>query len=120
MDRFWLWPNLLSLDAPIVAVLWQALLAQRYNIPLRTPGRVALFLTVWAIYIADRLLDVRRPAATAESARHRFYRRHQMFATALLGLLLATVLAITAFRLRPAVIENGLVPLGAVLLYLTI
>src|SRR5882672_1355233 len=106
MDRdsppVWLWPNLLSLDAPVIAVLWQSFLAQRYALPLRSPGRVALFLTVWGIYIADRLLDVRHPAVTAESARHRFYRRHRTLAIALLGVLFAIDLAIAALWLRPA------------------
>lgn len=122
MDRdfppVWLWPNLLSLDAPVVAVLWQAFLAQRYEVPLRPAARVALFLTVWGIYIADRLLDVRHATVTAESARHRFYRRHRMLAIALLGLLFTIDLAIAAVWLRPAVLRNGLVPLGVVLVYL--
>ena len=116
--RPWLWPNLLSLDAPLIALLWQALLAQRYAVPLRPPGRIALFLTVWAIYIADRLLDVRRPATTAESARHRFYRRNRTFATALLCCMLLVTAVIGAFWLRPAVLLNGLIPLAAVLVYL--
>src|SRR5258705_13020409 len=98
MDRVappvWLWPNLLSLDAPLVRVLWQASLAQRYAVPLRPAARVALFLTVWGIYIADRLLDVRHPAVTAEPARHRFYRRHRTPAIVLLAMLFIADLAI--------------------------
>ena len=65
---WWLWPNLLSLDAPILAVLWQDFLSHRYAVPLRLPGRLALFLTVWAIYVADRLLDSRHPVDRAEAA----------------------------------------------------
>jgi hypothetical protein len=122
MDRdfppVWLWPNLLSLDAPLIAVVWQAFLARRYAVPLHPAGRVALFLTVWGIYIADRLLDVRHPAVTSESARHRFYRRHRTPAIALLAALFVADLAITALWLRPAVLHNGLIPLAAVLLYL--
>jgi len=122
MDRdappVWLWPNVLSLDAPVVALVWQAFLAQRYELPLRLPGRIALFLTVWSIYIADRLLDVRRPAVGAEPARHRFYRRHRKLAMGLLAALLLADLAIAVLWLRPAVLLNGLVPLAAVLLYL--
>ncbi|MDE3168481.1 MAG: hypothetical protein KGN36_21945 [Acidobacteriota bacterium] len=114
----WLWPNLLSLDAPLIAVLWQDLLARRFAVPLSPSGRIALFLTVWAIYIADRLLDARRPATTDEPARHRFYRRHRRFAAWLLAALLAATAAITALWLRPAVLRNGLVPLAAVAVYL--
>ena len=102
----------------MIALLWQALLAQQYAVPLRPPGRIALFLTVWAIYVADRLLDVRRPATTAESARKCFYRRHRKFAMALLSAMLLATAAIAAFWLRPAVLRNGLIPLAAVLVYL--
>lgn len=114
----WLWANILSLDAPLIAVTWQAFLAQCYAVPLRPAGRVALFLAVWAIYIADRLLDARHPATTAEAARHRFYRKHRRFATVLLGALVAVTLTIALLWLRPAVLHNGLVPLAAVVVYL--
>jgi hypothetical protein len=116
----WLWPNILSLDAPLVAVTWQAFLAQRYAFPLRLAGRIELFLAVWAIYIADRLLDVRKPAMTQESVRHRFYRAHRTAATVMLAALLAAALAIAVLWLRPAVLHNGLVPLAAVALYLAV
>ena len=116
----WLWPNLLSLDAPLIAVLWQGFLAQRFAVPLRPAGRLALFLAVWAIYIADRMLDARRPAVTAEAARHRFYRRHRRFASTLLAALLVSAAAIAAVWLRPSVLRNGLVPLAAVVVYLAV
>lgn len=118
MGPFWLWPNLLSLDAPILAVLWQSFLARCYGIPLRPAARVTLFLAVWAIYIADRLLDVRRPATTAESARHRFYRRHPRFGSWLLAAVLAATATVSLVWLRPSVFRNGMVPLAGALVYL--
>jgi len=102
----------------MIAVLWQAFLARQYAVPLRPAGRLALFLTVWSIYIADRLLDVRGPAEIAESARHQFYRRHKHFAAGLLAVLLIAALTIAVLELRPIVLRNGLIPLGAVLVYL--
>lgn len=60
-----MWPNLLSLDAPAVALVWQDFLARTFGIPLRMPARLVLGLTVWAIYLGDRLLDVRGPATGA-------------------------------------------------------
>ena len=57
----WLWPNLLSLDAPLVAVLWQGFLAYRFSLPLRPAGRLVLGLTVWAIYFLDRLSTRENP-----------------------------------------------------------
>ena len=53
----WLWPNLLSLDAPLVALVWQDFAAHSFGHPLRLPARIVLALTVWAIYVVDRLLD---------------------------------------------------------------
>jgi hypothetical protein len=114
----WLWPNLLSLDAPLVAVVWQALIARSFGVPLRPAAGVILFLTVWAIYLADRLLDTRKPAASAEPLRHQFYR---LYRTPALTLFLAVLIAdvvLTLTWLRPAVFHNGLYALGGVSLYL--
>jgi hypothetical protein len=117
---FWLWPNLLSLDAPLVAVLWQGFLAYRFSIPLRPAGRLVLGLTVWAIYLIDRLLDARKPSALMEPARHRYYRRHSRFMTALFTVVAAIDIGIAILWLRPAVLRNGLIPLAGVLAYLAI
>lgn len=114
----WLLPNLLSLDAPLVAVVWQSFLADCFALPLRMPGRLVLALTVWGIYLADRLLDVRRPATGVESARHRFYRNHRRLAVGILTAVLVTDLLLILFWLRPAVFRNGLIASAAVSLYL--
>jgi hypothetical protein len=71
--RFWLWPNLLSLDAPVVAVLWQILFARCFQVPIDALVAVLLLLTVWLIYAADRILDVRK--GECHAPRHEFYRR---------------------------------------------
>lgn len=112
--------NLLGLDAPIVAVVWQDFLARCYPSVLPPAGRLVLFLSVWAIYIADRMVDVRNPAHENESTRHRFYRHHGTFAAALLGVVtLADFLAV-ALWLRPAVWKNGLIVAALVVLYMAI
>uniref|UniRef100_Q01UL7 UbiA prenyltransferase n=1 Tax=Solibacter usitatus (strain Ellin6076) TaxID=234267 RepID=Q01UL7_SOLUE len=114
----WIWPNLLSLDAPVIALLWQALLARTFAIPIRPAGRLVLGLTVWVIYLADRLLDTRAVPFAGEPARHLFYRRHFRGAIAMLiGALLADF-ALTLFALRPPVFHNGLLALAGVALYL--
>src|SRR6202789_4740956 len=82
----WLWFNLLSLDAPLIALVWQDFLARCYPTVLHLTGRGVLGLTVWAIYLADRLLDVRYPAPVSESIRHQFYRRHRVFAYTLFAI----------------------------------
>jgi hypothetical protein len=119
-EPLWLWPNLLSLDAPIVAVLWQGFLAYRFSIPLRPAGRLVLFLTVWAIYLADRLLDARKPPSVPEPARHRYYRRHSNLMTAVLAVVAGSDAAIAMLWLRPMILRDGLIPLAGVLLYLAV
>jgi hypothetical protein len=52
-----LWLNLLCLDAPLVAVAWLWLFARTFRIPLQVGNCMALFLTAWLIYLADRFAD---------------------------------------------------------------
>ena len=73
-SRPWLWPNLLSLDAPIVALLWQLLFVRCFHGQLGMLPAALLALAVWLIYAADRMLDAWR--GCVEQPRHRFYRRH--------------------------------------------
>ncbi len=81
---WWLWPNLLSLDAPLVAVAWLWLMATTLSIQIPEPWWCygILAAAVWAIYVIDRLLDgmsVGDPQSI--TARHRFYRsRRSLFA----------------------------------------
>lgn len=74
--RIWLWPNLLSLDAPLVAVVWQILFARCFDIKITPASSIALALAVWLIYVADRVADGLRyrPGQSIETPRHRFYR----------------------------------------------
>jgi hypothetical protein len=51
------WLNLVCLDAPLVAVAWLWLFARTFHVPLQIGNAVALFLTAWLIYLADRLAD---------------------------------------------------------------
>lgn len=77
---WWLWPNLLSLDAPIVAVVWLHLFARTWQVNyLPIGGYLGLGVSVWAIYVVDRLLDIRLCPAEDESLglRHRFHARHR-------------------------------------------
>lgn len=76
-SRPWLWPNLLSLDAPLVALLWQLLFVRCFHGSLGLLPAALLAVAVWLIYVADRTLDAWRGApGTAEQPRHKFYRRH--------------------------------------------
>jgi hypothetical protein len=114
----WLWFNVLSLDAPLIALVWQDFLARCYPTTLLPQGRAVLGLTVWAIYLADRLLDVRHPASPLESLRHRFYRRNRVFGQTLFALVVAADLAMMRLLIRPSLFTAGLLLAGAVALYL--
>ncbi len=112
-----LW-HLLSLDAPTVAVVWLLFiaLASGQNPGVATP--TALFLAVWILYAADRLLDAQsltKPAAAAWARttlselpelefRHHFHHRHR--SRFLLVLVLATtLLAFTLAHLPVPIFE---------------
>jgi hypothetical protein len=73
-SRPWLWPNLLSLDAPVVALLWQLLFVRCFHGSLGMLPAALLAVAVWLIYVADRTLDAWR--GSIEHARHEFYSRH--------------------------------------------
>jgi hypothetical protein len=138
--RAWLWPNLLSLDAPIVAVLWQALFLRCFHATFDRLAAGLLVLSVWLIYAADRWLDVwktpcaGRPASDAyrefgsetppsratttdEPARHQFYRHHwrRMLPVWITALTVATWLAWT--RLPAILFQRGLAVLAAIGVY---
>jgi len=71
---WWLWPNVLALDAPLIALAWQELFASGFGISLEAAPRWALFCAVWAVYLADRWMDSR--GRGDQQARHLFPRRH--------------------------------------------
>ena len=80
--RLW---HLLSLDAPTVAALWTVFVARAVRVELPWFVPTAMFVAVWAIYAADRLLDAGRQENL--EARHRFHGAHRQ------GFLIALVLA---------------------------
>jgi len=94
-----LW-HLLSLDAPSVATLWTWFVARTVSVTLPPATLPSMFLAVWMLYAADRLLDARQlfsdPMHTDDlEARHLFHHRHATaFLTALLtaSVALATLL----------------------------
>lgn len=72
------WLNLVCLDAPLVAVAWLWLFARTFNVPFQIGNAVALFLTAWLIYLADRFADssTLRPALP-RSLRQSFCLQHR-------------------------------------------
>lgn len=72
------WLNLVCLDAPIVAVVWLWLFARTFHVPVQLGNAVALFLTAWLIYLADRLADaLSLRSEMPRSLRQEFCLRHR-------------------------------------------
>ncbi|HWE49847.1 MAG TPA: hypothetical protein VG273_08665 [Bryobacteraceae bacterium] len=113
----WLWPNLLALDAPLVALVWQDYLARHFALSLHPAGRAVLALTVWAIYLADHLIDVQQAPAQAERERHAFCRRHIREMRAALALILGVDFLVACSWVKPLVFEYGILVSAGVVLY---
>lgn len=112
-----LW-HLLSLDAPTVAALWVWFIAAADHIRLPFSSIAAMFLAVWMLYAADRLLDTRSLDSQSRQehhleARHYFHHRHR--SAFLMGILLASAaLAPLLLRLSTEAIHLYLI-LGGLL-----
>jgi hypothetical protein len=114
--QFWLWPNLLSLDAPLVAVLWQTLFLRCLGASVRWLPALLLFLTVWLIYVADRLLDTRN--GWGATPRHQFYGRNFRCALAVWMMAMAATAGMVFFGFANPLLLRGAAMLAAVVLYL--
>jgi hypothetical protein len=75
-----LW-HLLSLDAPTVAATWTVFIARCAGVKLPWTAPAAMFVAVWMLYAADRLLDARPLPDGAQppelEERHWFHHRHR-------------------------------------------
>src|SRR3954465_8051859 len=81
------WLNLVCLDAPLVALAWLWLFARTFHVPLQIGNAVALFLTAWVIYLADRFADASNLKPNSpRSLRQEFCLRHREFWIATLAL----------------------------------
>jgi hypothetical protein len=104
------WPNLVCLDAPLVAVTWQWLFARAFQVPLTNSARLTLFLTAWLIYLADRLADNWSLDGTEHlSLRQRFCRRHWRIWIAVIPPLALADCVLILQQLDRAVTRVGLV-----------
>jgi hypothetical protein len=102
-----LW-HLLSLDAPTIAAIWTWFIGRSAHIRLPLAEPAAMFLAVWILYAADRLLDGARAPASELEARHLFHHRHRRAFLAGIATA-AAVLAALLPSLNPAAIRLYLV-----------
>lgn len=116
---WWLWPQLLSLDGVLVALVWQQLLAQEHQMRVNGYFTWALGLVVWLAYVVDRLVDASQWQQPTLPARHAY---HWQWRKALCWVLLPAAAAVVAYlalwQLPEAALWHGVgVGLG-VLMYL--
>jgi hypothetical protein len=105
---WWQWPNILSLDAPVIALVWQESFARTLGSPVSGAERLLLFLVVWCVYAADHIADGLRLGVPAEAtARHRFAHRHSG-ALAVLVLAASVTGLLLVGALPPRVLSGGL------------
>ena len=106
---WWLWWNILSLDAPTVAVVWALLLARPSHMRLRAADEIVLGLVVWCIYISDRLFDgLKSTNRRVLRERHLFCAKHLAALTWLLLLAAIAVLWMTADFLAAREVRAGM------------
>lgn len=100
--RLW---HLSSLDAPTVALVWTLAFAWTAHVHIPAWLLVAMALGVWAVYIADRLMDARRAFHTNSTCRlrdrHYFHWRHRRIFLPI-GIAAALSAACIAFVRMPA------------------
>lgn len=116
---FWQWPTILSLDAPMVAMLWQWMLARVAGVSVEWHRTLVLGLSVWLAYAADRWIEGWRLAPDqVRTQRHYFYQRWRWPLCVLWGAALALDVGVAAMRLEPREFEAGLILLVPVFAYL--
>ena len=116
---WWLWPTVLSLDAPAVALLWLVLIAPSASVRATPPEMIVLGCSVWLAYCADRWIEGwRLTPGEIHTHRHRFHQRWRWpIAAAWASVLLVDLAA--AFRgLPPEELRAGALLLVAVAAYL--
>ena len=115
----WAWPTVLSLDAPLVAFVWQLLFHRTFAVDLIWREAAVLALSVWLIYLADRWLDaVGLDLGKPHSFRHAFYARHKRSVVILWLTILSFDTALIVTTLSAQQLRAGLVLGAFVLIYL--
>ena len=116
--RLWQWPNVIALDAILIALLWQLLFATAFEIRISIASRAVLGFSIWLVYTADRLFDVmHRPVGQLQSTRHLFVKlNYRILWKVWICILIINIF--TAFQcLTHQQLKNGLMLLALCLLY---
>jgi len=116
---WWQWLTVLSLDAPLVALLWQALFASVMGVRLPWHDPVLLGLAVWIVYAADRWVEGwRLEPEIVKTPRHLFYIRHRwpVFGVGVVAMVATAIIAITQLERRE--FQAGIILVIPTVLYL--
>jgi hypothetical protein len=116
--RWWQWPTVLSLDAPVVTVVWQRLFAVDTGAHLAWYHTVIVGASVWMAYAADRWLESWRvePARLA-TPRHLFSYRHRRATAIGWSVALVCAIGLSLARLSTRELVAGVLLLVPTLAY---
>lgn len=116
--KFWQWPNILALDAALVAAIWLWVFAEKQSAEPGMTAYVVLALSVWLTYLADRLFDVSpREERQLLSARHRFAKHRGRLLWLIWVAILVLNIALAMTGLSQAQLIKGFVLLFLCLTY---
>jgi len=104
---WWLWPNLLNLDSPLLAIIWQEQFARIAGVNLVFSDRLLLFCCTWLVYCADRVLDVVDSDGRAETGRHAIHQKGRPIWLGISAIILVAALVTAIFRLNTAAWLGG-------------
>ena len=109
-----------SLEAPLVAVMWLVALARAHGLQLMPEVYAGLGLVVWGIYLVDRTMDARAwKEGSAWTARHAFCARHSgVLRWVVLPMLGITLAWLALFRVPETLLWHGAMIGGLVTGYL--
>ncbi len=110
------WLTYLSLDAPLVAIAWQALFSHVKDSHQTWPKFVIVFASVWLGYAADRWFDnLKRDKPS--SPQHSLYANHQKTFLGIWATVLLATVALSIKSLSSQELTNGLILTAASLAY---
>jgi len=116
--QLWQWPNMLAVDAVLIALCWQTVFALAADRDINFTTSSVLGLSVWLTYTADRLFDTaKRPLNQLHSIRHRFAKRHAGTLWKFWCGALVVNIGIALIGLATHQLLHGLMLLGVCLLY---
>lgn len=116
--KFWQWPNILAIDASLIAVVWLWVFAREQSADLSLASYAVLAMSVWLTYISDRLFDAGpRHKDDLLSDRHKFAKRRARPLSVIWAVVLPVNLLIAISELDTEQLLKGFALLAVCLAY---